>query len=65
MTYENWHERCKVPDIGAEWFGTEYKGTNTMFTRFDSASRALFSVVGALCFAAIAVSAAVPILPIA
>lgn len=36
-----------------------------MFTRFDSASRALFSVVGALCFAAIAVSAAVPVLPIA
>ena len=36
-----------------------------MFSRFDSASRALLSALGALCFAAVAVSAAVPVLPVA
>lgn len=36
-----------------------------MFLRFELAQRALVSVVAALAFAAIAVSAAVPVLPIA
>ena len=36
-----------------------------MNTRFDIVSRSLFSVIGALCFAAIAIGAAVPVLPIA
>lgn len=36
-----------------------------MFIRFEIAQRAAFSVVAALAFAAIAVSAAVPVVPIA
>jgi hypothetical protein len=36
-----------------------------MFLRLEAAQRALFSVAAALLFAAVAVSAAVPVMPIA
>lgn len=36
-----------------------------MFIRFELAQRTAFSVVAALAFAAVAVSAAVPVVPIA
>ncbi|GEM70797.1 hypothetical protein SAQ01S_05630 [Sphingomonas aquatilis NBRC 16722] len=41
------------------------KGKQTMFIRFDIAQRAAVSVVAALAFAGLAISAAVPVLPIA
>ena len=36
-----------------------------MLLRLAPTGRSLFSIVGALCFAAIAVTAAVPVMPIA
>ncbi|NIJ30423.1 hypothetical protein FHT00_002386 [Sphingomonas insulae] len=36
-----------------------------MFLRFELAQRAAFSVVAALAFAALAISAAVPVVPVA
>jgi hypothetical protein len=42
-----------------------HKGNATMFLRFEIAQRAAVSVVAALAFAAIAISAAVPVVPIA
>jgi hypothetical protein len=41
------------------------KGTNAMFLRLELAQRTAFSVVAALAFAAVAISAAVPVTPIA
>ena len=41
------------------------KGTDIMFLRFELAQRTAFSVVAALAFAAIAISAAAPVTPIA
>jgi hypothetical protein len=60
-----WHDGCKVPGIGGERFAPISKGTNTMFLRLELAQRTAFSVVAALAFAAVAISAAVPVTPIA
>jgi hypothetical protein len=60
-----WHDGCKVPGIGGERFAPISKGINTMFLRLELAQRTAFSVVAALAFAAVAISAAVPVTPIA
>lgn len=65
VSYENWHGSCNVPGIGSEHLAPITKGNATMFIRFELAQRAAFSVVAALAFAAVAVSAAVPVVPIA
>ena len=65
VSYENWHGSCKVPGIGSEHLAPITKGNAVMFIRFELAQRAAFSVVAALAFAAVAVSAAVPVVPIA
>jgi len=41
------------------------KGTIIMFLRYELAQRALVSIVAALAFATVAISAAVPVVPIA
>lgn len=50
---------------GDERFARRSKGKQTMSIRFDIAQRAAVSVIAALAFAGLAISAAVPVLPIA
>jgi hypothetical protein len=43
----------------------ENQGVNTMSVRFESAQRVAFSLVASLFVAAVMISAAVPVLPVA
>lgn len=60
----NWHGPCKVPDNRSDASLRGQKGNVTMFS-IQSAQRFVTTSIAALVFAAIAVSAAVPVLPIA
>jgi hypothetical protein len=62
--FRNWHGPCKVPDNRSDASLRGQKGKITMFN-LQSAQRFVTTSVAALVFAAIAVSAAVPVLPIA
>jgi hypothetical protein len=61
----NWHAPCKHPGIGGRMVRTPPTKGHIMSLRFASAQRFAVSFVGALFFATLAVSAAVPVLPIA
>ena len=62
--FQNWHAPCKVPDNRSDASLRGQKGKITMFN-LQSTQRFVTTSVAALVFAAIAVSAAVPVLPIA
>ncbi|GGB39337.1 hypothetical protein GCM10011380_31030 [Sphingomonas metalli] len=61
-----WHAPCKAPGIGTDGPPRHaQQGVSTMTTTFEIAQRIVFSSVAALVFAAVAVCAATPVVPIA
>lgn len=50
---------------GAEWFGPMPVEEPSMSSRFETAQRVALSAFAALFFAAVAISAAAPVLPVA
>jgi len=64
--FTSWHGQCNDPGVRRRRVRSPHaKGNITMSIRFELAQRAALSVVAALAFATIAISAAVPVLPIA
>jgi hypothetical protein len=63
--WQIWHGVCNVPGIDGDQRRNRPKGIKTMFLRIESAQRTAFSIIAAVAFAAVAISAAVPVSPIA
>jgi hypothetical protein len=60
-----WHAPCKAGNVGAERSVSRFQQQEPPMFRIEFAQRAIVSAVAALLVASLAVSAAVPVLPIA